>query len=317
MKQASVVIPNYNGIRFLKDCMESLLLQDTDDFEIIIVDNGSNDESVKFLKENYPDVRIIKLNKNYGFCKAVNEGIKASKLKYVMLLNNDMTFDKSMVREMIQFMESKKNAFSCQAKMLQMLNPDKTDDAGDYYCALGWAFARGKDKASSKYNTSCKIFASCGGAAIYRREYLNKTGLFDEEHFAYLEDIDLGYRARILGYDNYYNPKALVYHYGSGVSGSRHNEFKVLLASRNALYMAFKNMPFIQLIINLPFLFAGHIIKIIFFARKGLCMAYIKGIADGIKLCRRDKKFPFKFKNLPNYIRIQLELWINIIKRVM
>lgn len=315
MKRVSVVIPNYNGEKFLTDCLESLKKQSSDEFQVIVVDNNSTDKSRKIL-ENYPKVKTIFLDENYGFCKAVNVGINSSDLEYVILLNNDMTVDENFINEMIAFLDCHKDAFSAQAKMLQMYSPEKIDDAGDYYCALGWAFARGKDKNAKEYNEVTKIFAACGGAVIYRRELLEKTGLFDEEHFAYLEDIDLGYKAKILGYNNYYNPKGIIYHAGSGVSGSRHNEFKVALSSRNSVYLAYKNMPLIQLIINMPFLLLGHMIKFLFFARKGLGKTYVKGVLKGIKMCKRNKKFPFKMKNVYNYLRIQLELWINLLNRL-
>lgn len=315
MKRVSVVIPNYNGAKFLCDCLDSFRKQDTDEFEIIVVDNNSEDDSKEILS-NYSEVKLIELDKNYGFCRGVNEGIRASELEYVLLLNNDMTVECNFVREMIEFMDCHKDAFSAQAKMLQMYAPERIDDAGDFYCALGWAFARGKDKSAANYDEVIKTFASCAGAAIYRKEALNETGYFDESHFAYLEDIDLGYRAKILGYNNYYNPKAVIYHVGSGASGSRHNEFKVSLSSRNSVYLAYKNMPVIQLIVNIPFLILGHIVKIVFFARKKLAKTYVKGVLNGVKMCKKDKKFPFKVENTLNYVKIQFELWGNIVNRV-
>lgn len=114
---------------------------------------------------------------------------------------------------------------------------------GNYYNCLGWAFALGKGKSEEKYKKERKIFASCGGAAIYRTKLVKQLGGFDEEHFAYLEDIDLGYRAQIAGYENWYLPKAGVYHVGSGTSGSRYNQFKIRYSSRNNVYMLYKNMP--------------------------------------------------------------------------
>ena len=106
--------------------------------------------------------------------------------------------------------------------MIQLHDRDKMDDAGNYYCALGWAFARGKGKDIRHYDREQKIFSTCAGAAIYRKKFIDRIGDFDEEHFAYLEDLDIGYRARICGYQNWYAPKAKVYHVGSGTSGSRY-----------------------------------------------------------------------------------------------
>jgi GT2 family glycosyltransferase len=130
-----------------------------------------------------------------------------------------------------------------------MYDPTRLDDAGDYYCALGWAFARGKGESSELYDREETVFACCGAAAIYRRDVLEKIGLFDERHFAYLEDMDIGYRAQIHGYVNRYIPSAVVYHAGSGTSGSRHNAFKVRLSARNSVWLVRKNMPLWQRIV--------------------------------------------------------------------
>ena len=190
------------------------------------------------------------------------------------------------------------------------------DDAGDYYCALGWAFGRGKGGSVDAYTEPVDVFAACAGAAIYRKEMLESLGYFDENHFAYLEDIDLGYRARIQGYRNVYAPKAIVYHVGSGFSGSTHNAFKVKLSSRNSVYLAYKNMPFLQMLLNSPFLILGHGVKYLFFLKKGLGKDYVQGVKEGFTLCKREKKVRFLWKNVPNYCKIQLELWLNMARRL-
>jgi hypothetical protein len=213
-----------------------------------------------------------------------------------------------------------KKVFSAQAKMVSLHDKDIIDDAGDYYCALGWAFARGKGKTPNQYNNDCNIFASCAGAAIYRRELFceDKVGLFDEEHFAYFEDIDIGYRAMLLGYRNVFASKAIVYHAGSATSGSRYNSFKTKLASRNSIYIIYKNMPTWQIILNLPFLITGFIIKTLFFAKKGMGKEYIVGLANGFKLSTSDKgknnRFDFSPKSFPRCIYVQILLWINMFR---
>lgn len=126
-----------------------------------------------------------------------------------------------------------------------------------------------------------RIFSACAGAAIYRKELLEKIGLFDEAHFAYLEDVDVGYRANLYGYRNLFAPDAVVYHAGSAVSGSRHNPFKVELTARNNLYLIYKNMPPLQLLINLPFLLLGILIKGVYFGRKGMGKSYLSGLKKG------------------------------------
>ena len=313
--EVSVVIPNFNGIAFLDSVLASLEGQTLSNFEVILVDNGSTDGSCSFVTANYPWVHLIELSENFGFCGAVNAGIRAAKAPYVLLLNNDTEVKEDFVEEMLAAIRRHKNAFSCGARMVQYHDRDKLDDVGNYYCALGWSFARGRGKDIHAYETEDRIFSACAGAAIYRKKILEKIGYFDEEHFAYLEDTDIGYRARIYGYENWYAPKAIVYHVGSGTSGSRYNQFKTRYSSRNNIYLIYKNMPLLQIILNLPFLAVGFLIKFLFFAVKGMGKEYAAGIKNGFSISMKNKKVPFRMKHLPNYCKIQLELWINIVRR--
>lgn len=313
--EVSVVIPNFNGIAFLDSVLASLEGQTLSNFEVILVDNGSTDGSCSFVIANYPWVHLIELSENFGFCGAVNAGIRAAKAPYVLLLNNDTEVKEDFVEEMLAAIRRHKNAFSCGARMVQYHDRDRLDDVGNYYCALGWSFARGRGKDIHAYETEDKIFSACAGAAIYRKKIIEKIGYFDEEHFAYLEDTDIGYRARIYGYENWYAPKAIVYHVGSGTSGSRYNQFKTRYSSRNNIYLIYKNMPLLQIILNLPFLAVGFLIKFLFFAVKGMGKEYAAGIKNGFSISMKNKKVPFRIKHLPNYCKIQLELWINIIRR--
>ena len=310
--KVTVVIPNYNGISFLKDCMDSLEKQTYKDFSVLVVDNASKDGSAQFLHENYPWVEVLKLDKNYGFSGAVNKGIAYAKSEYVILLNNDTASDENYVAELVKCMDKDDKIFSANPKMIQMYNKELLDDAGDMYSVIGWGFQRGVGQKSSGYNRECRIFSSCAGAAIYRRSVFDEIGMFDEMHFAYLEDIDVGYRARIAGYKNIYCPSAIVYHVGSGTSGSKYNDFKVNLAARNGIYLNYKNMPLLMLIVNfIPIVF-GIFVKYLFFIKKGFGKAYTEGIKEGLKTCRRCKKVRFKLKNILHYIKIELELIINL-----
>lgn len=315
MKQVTVVIPNYNGKKYLSRCLDALFANTDLEIDTIVVDNHSTDGSIKEAKKNYPDLIYILLDKNYGFSKAVNEGIKAARTPYVLLLNNDTKIEKGFVSALLRAVERSERIFSVEAKMIQYDKPDCIDSAGTYYNALGWAFARGKDHPASKYETRCKTFAACGGAALYRKNIFEDIGYFDEDYFAYLEDIDIGYRAKIFGYQNVYEPEAKVFHIGSASSGSRYNEFKVRFSARNNLYLIYKNMPWVQIILNLPFFFIGFGIKLLFFAKKGLLKVYVQGLKDGITLCCQRTKTEYRSKNLVNYMKIQMELWINVMRK--
>ena len=316
----SVVIPNYNGIRYLKNCLLSLQKCEGEDFEVIVVDNGSTDGSDLLPDSLKLNVRLIKLNENTGFAHAVNVGIREAKGEYVILLNNDTEVESGFVRKLTEALKKNRKAFSASAMMVDMNNREVLDGAGDYYCALGWAFAYGKGKKTEECDKGRKIFSSCAGACIYDKAKLEIKGLFAELHFAYLEDVDLGYRARIAGFDNIYEPAAVVYHAGSGFSGSRYNEFKIKLSSRNSVYLILKNMPILQLIINLPFIVFGYLIKTLFFVLKGYGKVYLKGLLDGFKLYfskeGHKNKVRFKLSNLKNYFIIEIELLVNIFRRL-
>lgn len=315
-KLVSVIIPNYNGKRFLIHCLQSLEKQTITDYEIIVIDNASKDGSIDYVIQEFPNVVVEVLDKNYGFSKAVNEGIKKSNSKYVILLNNDTKVQENFIEELVKVMETSSRIFSCQSKLLQLYDKEYIDDAGDFYCALGWAFARGKGKPASFYEKEGQVFAACAGAAIYRKEVFEQIGYFDEAHFAYLEDIDIGYRAKIHGYQNRYAPKSIVFHAGSASSGSRYNAFKIELAARNSVYLIYKNMPLLQIILNLPFIMVGYIIKTAFFVKKGYGKTYLTGLLKGVQLCMETKKSKFQPELLRNYALIQLELWLNLFRRI-
>ena len=314
MKSITIVIPNYNGMKFLQGCLDSLREQTDQDFETVMIDNGSSDESVSYVRENYPEVKIRAYHRNTGFCAAVNAGIRLSRAPYVLLLNNDVVCGPDMVAQLHHAIARREDTFSCCAKLIQMYDPTKLDDAGDYYSALGWAFARGKGCSSTLYDREETVFACCGAAAIYRRDVLEKIGLFDEKHFAYLEDIDIGYRAQIHGYVNRYIPSAVVYHAGSGTSGSRHNAFKVRLSARNSVWLVRKNMPLWQVVLNAPLLTAGWLIKYVYFIPKGLGGEFRKGLFEGLKALPETKGAPKGHAR--EYLKIQLQLWKNCFRRL-
>lgn len=308
MMDVTVVIPNYNGKHFLKACLDSMRAQSRTDFVTMVIDNGSTDGSVEYIEQEYPWVKLVKRDKNYGFCDAVNTGIRMAATSYVLLLNNDTEADKDFVSELYRMISGNSRIFSVSSKMLNYYQRELMDDAGDMYSIIGWQFQRGVGRAEKLYQRAVPVFSACAGAAIYRREVFEVIGYFDENHFAYLEDMDIGYRARIYGYKNYFCPSAKVYHVGSGTSGSKYNEFKVRHSSRNSVYLNYKNMPVLQLILNFPALLFGWLVKWLFFVKKGLGWVYFKGILEGFHTLDRVKKVPFRWKHLKNYVVLELEM---------
>ena len=323
MEEITIVIPNYNGKKYLPECLAALKAQTegTPEFRVIVVDNGSADGSVALLQEEYPETECIVLQENTGFCHAVNVGIRAAKSPYVILLNNDTKVESAFVKSLYEAILQNEKIFSVSSRMLMWDKPELIDDAGDRYCALGWAYSRGKGKHNSRYDVRREVFAACAGAAIYRRSVFEEIGFFDELHFAYLEDIDIGYRARIYGYRNYYEPAAMVLHYGSASTGSRYNEWKTKHASANSIYLVAKNMPLLQCLLNLPFLLAGFFVKFLFFSGKKMGKIYLKGLWTGFRRSfsteGRAAKVPFRWKHFGNYILIQLQLYVNCVRIIM
>ncbi len=317
--KTTVVIPNYNGEKYLAECLRSLEASEKERPAVLVVDNGSGDGSAEAAKAAFPWIELVRFPENRGFCAAANEGIRRSGTPYVFLLNNDTVVRPGCVSALERRLEKDERLFSVSACMVDMKNPDRMDGAGDRYSALGWAYAIGKGRKAADCGKPCPVFSACAGAALYRKSALRKTGDFDELHFAYLEDVDLGYRARILGFRNAYEPSAVVLHAGSATSGSRYNTFKVFHSARNNVYLIYKNMPPLQLLLNLPFLLVGFLAKTLFFLKKGYGKTYVKGLGAGIRLCAsqeaRARRVRFKGRNLGNYIRIQVELWLNMFRR--
>lgn len=282
-----IIIPNYNGAHFLKNCLDSLRHQTYQNFRITVVDNGSSDESVTLLQRYYPEADILNLPYNKGFAAAANAGIRSSKEPYVMLLNNDTTVRHNCVEELMNAITSDRQIFSAGAHVLSMRAPYLTDTSGDFYSLFGYAFCRGQGLSAARFALSrhnqLSTFTNCGCAVIYRRCLLQKTGLFDERFFAYLEDVDLGFRARKMGYKNIVCTEAHVFHYGSGTTGAKYTPMKVYLSARNNIWLRQKNLSLFQRLIQAPFFLVGTIAKYFYFCRIHLGSFYSKGILEGIK----------------------------------
>ena len=314
--KASIVTPNYNGERFLETFFESLNNDSECIGEVIIVDNGSTDKSKEYIKGNdfnFP-VILIENTENLGFSPAVNQGIMKAKYEYIFSLNNDTQVKKGSIKALIDLISSRPEIFSVQAKMLQYNNKELIDDVGDEYNLLAWTKKTGENHNSNEYSEVKEIFSACAGASMYRKSLLTEVGMFDDNYFAYMEDVDLAIRSRINGYTNLLCPDAIVYHIGSATSGSRHNDFKVRLAARNNVWTVYKNQPIPMKIVNFIFLFLGFLIKYLFFVKKGFGKTYLAGIREGLSTRGKIDKVKFKGGNTKNYFKIEYRLIINTLK---
>lgn len=317
MREVSVIVPNYNGEQFLPICLNSLRKQTLKNIEIIVVDNGSTDDSLKILSENFTDVILVSLGENKGISHALNVGIRRAEAPYVILLSADTEVKDNFAEELLKAIKRNKKAFSCGAKMCSFFNRDLIDNAGYYYNAMGQNFPRGKGKPEEHFSKNKDMFAVSGEAAIYRKDIFERIGYFDEAHFSYIEDIDICYRARIFGYKNRFIPSAVAYHVGNGAGTEIDNHSKIRLLSRNGIYIIYKNMPLFQILLNLPFLVIGFISKLIHYSRRRLGLDYLKGVKDGILSARRNcVKIRYTGFGKRCYLRIQLELWINMFKKI-
>ncbi|MHA7965776.1 glycosyltransferase family 2 protein [Paenibacillus sp. CAU 1782] len=314
----TVVIPNYNGEKYIEICIDKALLQIEDESKIIVIDNNSNDNSVKIIKKKYQDIIVVVNDKNMGFSYAVNQGIKLSKTKYVLLLNNDAFILPDFILNMEKCIESDPLIFSVSSLMLNHENRDIVDNAGDQLTLLGWAFKTGDGDTKYNYMHQRVVFSSCAGAALYRVSTFDVIGYFDETFFAYLEDVDIGFRANIKGFKNVFCPTAEVLHIGSATSGGeKYNHFKVNISARNNVLLLYKNLPLLFLLVLLPIFLLGIIIKMMFFLRKGYLKSYLNGFFAGIRLLPEADNRPMKKRELIYYCKIVKMMFISSFNYVM
>lgn len=243
-----IIIPNYNGLENLKCVLQSLEAQSVKDYGIIIVDNGSIDDSVKYVGNEYKNVIVIKNKTNLGFSKAVNIGIKYSLEKnnsnYVLLLNNDIELEKDFIEKGLNTFANVKEADFIGCKMLNFYKRNVIDDTGDFIRKSGGIpMARGHgEKDDGQYDKSEFIFGACAGAAFYKSGLFKNAGLFDEDFFAYLEDVDLSFRFQLAGYKCYYNPEIICYHKRRETT-SRFDGWETFYTEKNLLALRLKNYP--------------------------------------------------------------------------
>lgn len=285
----SVVIPNWNGKKFLAGCLDSLLQVTKADVEVIIIDNGSHDGSVEFLEANYPQVLLIKFPYNTGFSVAVNAGIRHSRGEFIALLNNDTVVEPNWLSEMMAVLREHPELGSTGCKMLGYDDRTLLDGAGDGYRRGGLPGRIGhRETDRGQFDQRRYILGPCGGAALYRRTMLEDVGLFDEDYFAYLEDVDLALRAQSAGYKSLYVPSAVMYHLGCGTTGSGYHPLVVRLSAKNNWNTIVKNIPFPLLLKFLPHIFYWQLYYFaVVIVRGGQVIPWLKGSFDALRLLPR------------------------------
>jgi GT2 family glycosyltransferase len=249
----SVIVINWNGKEYLKECLESLRAQTFSDFECILVDNGSTDGSVAYVQRNFPGwVRVLLNARNEGFSGGNNRGINAASGKYIVLLNNDARADPQWLGELVKAAEENPRAGMLACKIYLQEGSKIIDNVGHLIYRDGLNRGRGRLEADrGQYEKIEEVFFPSGCAALYRREMLEEVGLFDEDFFAYGDDTDLGLKGRLAGWKCLYVPKAVVHHHYSQSSGA-YSALKAFYVERNRVWIAVKYFP-LSLLLASPF----------------------------------------------------------------
>ncbi|WP_417910313.1 glycosyltransferase family 2 protein [Candidatus Electronema sp. PJ] len=290
----NIVIPNWNGLRFLPKCLASIQEQQFADWQITVVDNGSSDGSLAYLQAQ-SQLSVIALPKNQGFSAAVNAGILSSAAPYVFLLNNDTELSPDCLQQLLKAAEELPDSAFFAPKMLSFHDRTVLDGAGDGYLRGGAGYRLGTlEKDCEVYNHPQPVFGACAGAALYRRRLFERVGLFDEDFFAYLEDVDFNLRLNRAGFKGHYVPAAKVYHIGSATSGSKFNPFTIRLSTRNSVYVLLKHYSLSLCLRFLPVIVIYQLCWLLFTIKKGQFKAYCQGMtqamANSSKMWRKGKE---------------------------
>lgn len=246
------------------------------DYETILVDNASTDGTVAYVRERFPWVRVVALDSNRGFAGGNNAGVRAAAGRYVAFLNNDTVADADWLRGLLAGLDEKNGFVLTTARIVYMHDPAVIDSAGDGFLRAGGAYKRGHGGSIDAAGPSREVFGVCGAAFLMPRRVFDDLGGFDEDFFFSHEDVDLSYRARLLGYRCRYVATATVRHYGGGTSGKT-SPFAVFHGQRNLEWTYLKNTPTGLLVRTLP----GHLVygavAAVHFARIGCFRAYASG----------------------------------------
>ena len=287
----SIIILNYNGEKFLKDCLDSILRETNYEFELIVVDNDSPDKSGESFSKKYQQCKFILNKKNLGVSEGLNVGIKNSKGNYIVVLNNDLMVAPKWLDYLFEAFK-KYGSGLYQPKFLKMKDNSIIDSAGNFINIFGFGFSREKGKKDGfQYNEIEEIGFAAGTCLFCPKKVFDKVGLFDEKLFAYNEDLDLGWRAKLQNFKSYYVPKSIVYHHGSAQwkwSGE-----KFYLLERNRWVVLLSNYSTKTILKLLPSLLIIEVVLLVFFAKKRMFRKKLESYGGIIKLgnhiCKRRK----------------------------
>ncbi|HOY63915.1 MAG: PGL/p-HBAD biosynthesis glycosyltransferase [bacterium ADurb.Bin236] len=243
-QRVTVVIPNWNGEKYIGECLGALERQTLGGQRVIVIDNASRDGSREIIKNNHPEVELIESSANEGFARAVNKGIRAADTEFVALLNNDAVADPDWLEKVVAALDSNPGFDSVACKIVFYDDPNTIDSAGDEYSPWGAVSNRGHGlRDGGDYDLPARVFGPCAAAALYRKSLFDEIGLFDENFFAYYEDTDLNLRAAIAGRKCFYAPGARVRHRYSASSSGKTRKLGVEEVYIHLTGVAVKGLP--------------------------------------------------------------------------
>ena len=278
----SVVIPSWNGRALLDVVLASLERQSLKPVELIVVDNGSTDGTAEHLRREWPAVEVVALAANAGFAAGVNRGLERARGEFVALVNNDVELHPDFLRELVAGLRGDPGAASAASKMLRFDDRTVIDATGDTLRWSGIALQRGQgERDVGQYDRPERVFSACAGAALYRRSAFETVGMFDEAFFAYLEDVDWGFRAQLAGLGCAYVPTAIAYHVGSATTRreGKPDTFFYGLPRRNNVWMVLKNYPASALARSAPVLLVNHAGLVYVAVRDGMARAHWRALS--------------------------------------
>lgn len=299
MADVAVVILNFNGASYLRQFLPSVV-EHSPDADIIVADNASTDDSVNFLKENFPDIRLIILNENLGYAGGYNAALTEVNHEFSILLNSDIEVTPGWIDPVIHYMSAHRHVVACQPKILDFNDKERFEyagAAGGFLDYMGYPYCRGRvldtlEEDTGQYDVTCEIGWATGACLFVRTSIFKDAGGFDADFFAHMEEIDLCWRFRLMGHKICCVPTSKIYHVGGGTL-NKLNPRKTYLNFRNNLSLLLKNLPWFQLFWKLPFKFLldwAATIKFILGGQSGHGFAVIRAQIDFLLLSVRNLK---------------------------
>jgi len=279
----TVAILNYDGRALLERMLPSVARQTYTDLSLIVVDNGSSDDSITWLRKNWTDVEVVALPHNVGVTRALNVCLRAATGELVALFNNDMELEPECLAELVAELDGHPRVGSVTPKMLDFTDRTVLDGAGDMLSWRGGGRRRGHgERDVGQFERSEDVFGPCGGAAVYRRSALQAVGEFDEAYFAYYEDIDWAFRAQLAGFRCRYVPRAVLYHRGSATLGRGMSDFNGYHLWRNPIWLIVKCFPAGALVRHAPQLLRGQLGNLSVAIRERKLRVWLRAIRDAL-----------------------------------